>query len=73
MAPRKEISLNERARLLAIQSLKERARGRSAGQATAGQAGSIRSQLVGKEPGIVMSDAAARLFAEAIKGMLKSQ
>jgi hypothetical protein len=73
MAPRKELSLNERARLLAIQSIKERARGKTNPQEAKTPSTDVRSTLLKKEPGIAMSDAAAKLFAEAIRGMLKGE
>jgi hypothetical protein len=71
MSPRKQLSLNERARLLAIESLKQRAR-EAAGPGSAPLAAeNNRSRLAKKDPGIRMTDEAAKLFAEAIRGMLK--
>ena len=65
-------SLDERARLLAIQSLKEQARRKAKQRAPQApvRADEVRSQVVGSGPGLKLTDSAAQFLARAIKDLL---
>jgi hypothetical protein len=63
-------SLNERARKLAIQSLKEQAKQKSKPAAKTLQPQDVRAKVLQKNPGPRLSDDAAKYLAQAIKSML---
>jgi hypothetical protein len=67
---RRNLSLNEQARKLAIQSLKEQARQKSKPAAAAHEPEAVRAKVIKKNPVPKLSDEAAKCLAQAIKSML---